>query len=270
MLTGIWSAASGMGAGSRMLDALAVDLANVNTPGYKRNIVQFAETAEEIQYRAGRTTGPAGVAAGADWVRMGYGVNETADLRDFAQGSLLDTGRPLDLAIEGGGFFVVRNADGSLGYTRAGGFRVDVNGQIVDPEGRLLQSDKGTSITLPKDARDVAVAADGTITARVPAPSGGDQVVTVARVGLAFTEAPEALVPDSGVFVNPAGVATPALGGPGEGGRGTVRQGALEAANVDLASAMVGLIIAQRAYTMSARAFSGADQMWNEANTLYG
>lgn len=270
MLTGLWSAASGMGAGSRMLDALAVDLANVNTPGYKRNVLQFAESAEEAQYRAGRTAGPAGVTSAADWVRMGYGVSEASAVRDFAQGTILDTGQPLDLAIQGKGFFALQNPDGSKGYTRSGAFRADANGQLVDPAGRLLLGDKGTAITLPKGALDVSISGDGTVTARVTGPTGADQLQTVARIGVAYTEAPETLLPDSGVFTAPDSASAPAIGGPGEGGRGTLRQGALESANVDLASAMVGLIIAQRAYTMSARAFSGADQMWNEANTLYG
>lgn len=274
MITGLWSAASGMAAGSLLLDAIGVDLANVNTPGYKRNRVDLAEVAEEAQYRAGRTaaSGPAGPAAvsPADWVRAAYGVQAAAVVRDFTQGTVLATGQPLDLALDGPGFFAVEGPDGTAGYTRAGAFRADAAGHVVDAAGRFLLSATGSRLTLPSGWQEVAVAADGRITATVVDSSGARRAVDVGQVGVAFTNAPETLVPAGGVFAAPDGPGRPQLGAPGQGGRGLVRQGALEQSNVDLAGAMAELILAQEAYTLSARAFSVADGLWQEANALSG
>ncbi|MBX5476137.1 MAG: flagellar hook-basal body protein [Clostridia bacterium] len=267
MLSGLWASASGLRAGSLRLDALADDLANVNTPGFKRNVVDFAESQETARYRADRTAGARG--AGWDWVLLGAGVNPVDARRDFAAGSLETTGQPFDVALQGEGFFAVRLADGTIGYTRAGAFRLDGSGRLVDAEGRAVLSDRGTEIRLPADATEPAIAPDGTLTVQTVDSKGVAQRVTVARIGVALAQS-DTLEPAEGVYVPAAGAPAPQLGAAGQGGRGTVLQGALEASNVDLASAMTGLIIAQRAYSLNARALSTADEMWQEANRLYG
>ncbi|MBE3589530.1 MAG: flagellar hook-basal body protein [Firmicutes bacterium] len=268
MLSGIWASASGLAAGSLKLDALADDLANVNTPGFKRNVVDFAEAEESARYRADRAAAAAG-RAGWDWVLLGAGVRPDGARRDFAAGALMETGQPFDLAIQGDGFFAVRLADGSIGYTRAGAFRLDGSGRLVDPQGRPVLSDRGTEIRLPAGAVEPSVAPDGTLTVLAPGTGGAVQPVTVARVGVALAQA-DTLEPSEGVYVPAAGAAAPQLGAAGQGGRGALVQGALEASNVDLAQAMTGLILTQRAYALNARALSTADEMWQEANRLYG
>lgn len=240
MLEGLYSAAAGMNAQQRRLDAIANDVANVSTTGYKRVRIGFRDLLYQTPAQgagAGVTTGNG---AAADYIG-----------RSFAEGALRRTDRSLDLAVAGPGFFQVRLADGRLGLTRDGNFQPGPDGRLRTPSGALLEP----PIVLPAGADEnaIAVGPDGTVSLGGRA-LGRIQVVTVA--------APSALAAAG----ENAFVATPGSGAPAAAGAGRVEQGALESSNVDLADAMVDMIDAQRSFQLASRAIQMQDEAMGIAN----
>jgi len=246
-----------MFAGSTALDIVSHNLANVNTPGFRAGRPSFRD---EISMRLLR---PA--LAGVDGLpQVGTGVNLAAVLPDPRPGSLQATGDPYHLAIEGGGWFRLRTPEGGIVYTRDGTFTADADRRLVHGDGNLLIDEDGDPIALPNWAEEFTIAPDGTVTAQ-----GCDRRQRIAVLGLA-------------VFANPTGLealgdnlfaATPASGGavvvdPGTGGAGTLRQGAIEASNVDVAAEMVAMILAQRSFQLNARVVQTSDEMMALANQL--
>jgi flagellar basal-body rod protein FlgG len=237
MLNGLYSAASGMLAQQARMDALSNDIANVNTAGYKQVRLGFRDLV--YNQEAGMPVG-----AGASIVDAG---------RQFGQGSLDQTGNPLDLAIQGPGFFQVRRADGQLALTRAGSFSIDARGALVTASGERLVP----QITVPRgtSADDVSVAADGTVRA-------GQQ--RIGRIVLVTVPAPGALIAvGSNDFLPSA-----ASGAPVAARGGTLQQGYVEASNVDLGSAMVDVIDAQRSFELDGKVIQTQDQLMQIANDI--
>lgn len=234
-MTGIYSAAAGMSAQQTWLDALANDLANVNTPGYHSQRVAF----RDLVYS------PSGSGAGAASQTLGVTAG---------QGPLQSDSDPLALAIEGDGYFQVKRPDGTTALTRDGQFQVDSTGQIVTAAGEPL----APPITLPKGVSpaDVGIAPDGTVTTKSGAKLGSIQLVTV--------PSPDQLQPlGNGEFATNAGSGntTPASG--------QIKQYALEGSNVDVAGALTSMIQAQRAYDLGSKAVSTQDQLLQIANQLW-
>jgi flagellar basal body rod protein FlgG len=247
LIQGLWSAASGMEVGARQVDALAVDMANVNTVGFKS--VQVPPVA--LPPRA-----PAGVPG------LEAGVGAGAPVRDWTDGAVEFTGRPWDLAIQGPGLFPVRLADGTTAYTRAGAFHVDGSGNVVDRFGHFLLDGSGQPVVVPQGAVGTRVTPDGQVLAEMADGS----TRPVATLSLFWPQSPDGLQPGpDGTWVAGASAGSVAAV---SGGR--IVPGALETANVDVASAMVGLVLAQRAYQLNAQALQTADQMWAEVNRLRG
>jgi flagellar basal-body rod protein FlgG len=243
MLEGLDSAAAGMAAQQQRLDAVANDMANANTAGYKHGRVGFRDLLYDQSGRGSAAT-----------VRTGHGAAAVDAGRSFAQGALEQTGRSLDVAIEGSGFLSVRLPDGRQGLTRDGGLHVDGLRRITTNTGNVLQP----PVTIPKgvDEDQVDIGSDGSVTAagRV-----------VGKLSLVSVRAPEALL---SVGDN-AFVATAASGAPAAAPRATrLTSGALESSNVDLASSMVDMIDSQRAYEMQSKVITTADQMMQTANEL--
>jgi flagellar basal-body rod protein FlgG len=239
-MEGLYSAAAGMAAQQRRLEAVANDLANVNTSGYKRTRVSF----RDLVYSPSARGGAAGVSTGA-------GAAAEITGRSFAEGSLLRTDEPLDVAINGDGFFQVRRPDGSSALTRDGSFRLDANGRLVTSNGDLLQP----PITLPKgtDPKRVGIARDGTVSAD-GRRLGRIQVVEVTSA--------QGLQPiGKNLFA-----ATAASGAPRAVRTTSVVQGSLEGSNVDMGDAMVDMMDSQRAYQLASRAIQMQDQMMEIAN----
>ena len=238
MLEGLYTAAAGMAAQERRLDAVSNDIANVNTAGYKKVRIGF----RDLVYQA---DGPSGV-------RTGSGAAVTQLGRGSQQGALQPTGQPLDLAIQGDGFFQVRRADGTIALTRAGTFLTDGRGRIVNPNGEELVP----PITIPRgtDLEDVSIAADGTVLA------AGRRV---GQIQLVTVPAPNGLAPAGDNNYLP----TAASGGI-RAATGTLAQGVLEASNVDLADAMVDMMGAQRSYSMASKAIQMQDKMMEIANGI--
>jgi flagellar basal-body rod protein FlgG len=241
-----------------VFDAHAQNLSNAATPGYK-------------QSRAALETGEAGPADPSQTTAAGV-APLTMPLRLsplFTQGPISATGTPTDLAIEGEGFFVVRQPDGSEGYTRNGGFQVNAQGQLTDPAGRAVLAG-GAPVQLPPDAGQFVVASNGTITVVVQAVPPRS-VELPRRLQLARFENPNGLLRGAdGVYTATAASGAPVVGDAGANGLGTVRQGALEGANAELTEQMTSLLAAQRAYQLNATAFRTSDDMLRMAAQLSG
>ena len=238
-MEGLYSAAAGMAAQQRRLEAVANDLANVNTSGYKRARVSFRDL---VYSPTGR-----GAAGG---VSTGSGSAAASTGRSFAQGSLVPSGEPLDLAIDGEGFFQVRRADGSTALTRDGSFRLDADGRLVTADGDVVQP----PITLPRgtDPKRVSIAADGTVSA------DGRRLGRIEVVQVASADGLQPI--GKNLFAVTAASGTP------RATRTSVVQGALEGSNVDMADAMVDMMDSQRAYQLASRAIQMQDQMMEIAN----
>jgi len=230
-----------MAAQQQRLDAVSHDLANVNTNGYKQHRVAFRDL---VYQGANRPAGPE--------VRTGAGVAAMDGGRAMTQGPVRQTGRPLDVAIQGEGFLQVRLPDGRTGLTRDGALTTDGQRRLVTTTGALVQP----PVTLPEgvSAESVKIGTDGTLTA------GGR---AVGRLALVTVRAPQALesVGDTAFVATAAsGAATPAPPAT------RLSQGALEAANVDVAETMISVIEAQRAFELASKAIQTADQMMEIAN----
>ncbi len=260
MIRSLWTASSGMRAGQLAVDNAAHNVANVNTVGYRRSEVDFADLLYQTS-AAGR-------------LETGSGVYPSVVTRDLTPGALEATGGEFDLAIAGGGFFAVLVDEGDLLYTRDGSFHRDAAGSIVNANGYALdiQPPDGTAgpVRIPTDATAINIAEDGTITYL---SAGAETPLTAGRVMLWL---PQPLVPGRTAEMVPHGQN---LYGPAEGtaivaagaddeGAGTIKQGYLERSNVSLADEMVGLIVAQRAYQLNARAVQTADTMLALANNI--
>jgi flagellar basal-body rod protein FlgG len=243
MLEGLHSAAAGMAAQQQRLDAVANDLANANTVGYKHQRVGFRDL---LYDQTGRSA--------ANGVRTGHGVAVVDAGRAFAQGAIQRTERPLDVAIQGEGFLRIRLADGRQALTRDGGLHVDGLGRLTTSTGAFVEP----RITAPKGVAedDIAIARDGTVIA------AGRRI---GRLDLVTVRAPQALtsVGDNAFVTSAAsGNAVPAPRAT------TLNQGTLEMSNVDLAEAMVQMIESQRAYQLASKAITTADQMMQVANQV--
>ncbi len=249
-------AATGMAAQETQLDTISNNLANANTSGYKRQDAQFEDLLYQDQRAAAQnadgTVAPTGT-------QIGTGVRVVATTRSFAQGSINQTGNPLDLAVEGNGFFAVTRTDGSIGYTRAGSFQLDAQGRITTADGFPLEP----PITVPTNATAVTVAADGTVSVTQP---GSTAPNNVGQIQLTTFPNPSGLSADGhNLFAVTAASGEAMTGAPAAEGRGTLMQGALEGSNVDVVNEMVALIRAQRAYEINSKVISAADEMLRNA-----
>lgn len=241
MLEGLYSAAAGMAAEQQRMDALANDVANVSTNGYKQTRVGFRDL---VYVQAAGGSAP-GVLTGAGAAAIAGGLST-------AQGSLQSTGEPLDLALEGRGFFEVRRADGTLALTRDGAFHTDASGTLVTARGERVQGVRGP-IVLPRGTSEIAFRKDGAVLADGRA---------VGRLAIVNVPAPQQLAPVGDSLLVP----TAASGAPAAARGFTVRQGMLEGSNVDLADTMTDLIDAQRSFELASRAIQTQDQMLEIAN----
>ena len=264
------------------LDMLGNNAANVGTVGFKAQIDEAAQAFEPLETEANAAKYAQG--PGANQGVGGQGVAGAAlyfgKRSDFGQGPIVDTGNPWDLAITGEGFFQVKGDNGEVLYTRAGNFHLDASGRLTDAAGRFLQLTDAQGQVLnpppaiPADATAVTVKEDGTVTAK----SQGQEFV-VGRIPLAMFANPNGLLQREGSLyqaTTESGAAIRGLAGTGIGnenqnwnaGFGTIRSGALEQSNVDLAGTMLSLIQAQRAYQLEARMVKQNDDMWGQANAI--
>jgi flagellar basal-body rod protein FlgG len=243
MLSGLNTAAAGMAAQQQRMDAVANDLANANTTGYKHQRVGFRDLVYDQTARSS-----------ADGVRTGSGAAAVDAGRAFAQGVLQRTDRPLDVAIQGEGFLRVRLADGRDALTRDGGLHIDGERQLTTKTGAHVQP----AITVPEGVAEdqISIGEDGTVLAAGRRIGRLDIVTVRSEAGLLST--------GDNAFVTTA-ASGPAIAAPRAT---TVTQGALESSNTDMSEAMVSMIESQRAYQLASKAISTADEMMGIANQV--
>ena len=249
-------AATGMAAEETQLDTIANNLANANTAGFKTQNAQF----EDLLYQNARSAGPnADGTVAPTATQLGTGVRVVATTRSFSQGTLQQTGNPLDIAVEGDGFFSVMRPTGEMAYTRSGSFQLDAQRRVTTSDGLPLEP----PITIPADATAITIAADGTVSATQP---GGHAPTTVGQIQLTTFPNPNGLSADGHNLMTPtAASGEPVTGAPAAEGRGTLMQGAIEGSNVDVVDQMVAMIRTQRAYEINSKVISAADEMLRNA-----
>jgi len=240
MLEGLFAAAAGMEAQQEQLNAISNDLANLSTSGYKSERVAFSDLLYNPVDVAGTLT------------TAGAGANARLIGRDETQGSIQETGDPLDLAVEGDGYFAVTRPNGTVALTRNGNFGIDASGQLVNSEGNRLSP----PIKLPKGASadQVTIAPDGTVAVGTR---------KLGQIKLVTVTSPEHMLADGSGDLTP----TAASGAP-HPAKGHIRQGALEASNVNIAGAMALMVSTQRDFQLTSSAIQTESQMMSIANQL--
>ncbi|NOT33319.1 MAG: flagellar basal-body rod protein FlgG [Candidatus Eisenbacteria bacterium] len=260
MNSSLRTSATGMIAQQRMIDVIADNLANVNTTGFKRSRVSFEDMLYETLQGTRIVNQPGAENVGP--VQVGKGVRVAAILRQHGQGAVEQTGRPLDLSIEGDGFLQVRRPDGNTAYTRDGNLSLSESGALVTNGGYPIVPE----INVPRDSAQVSIGPSGIVSVMTP---GAADPVEVGRIEVAR-------------FLNPNGLLaigenqylqTPASGDPIEGlpqdeGFGRVIQGSLESSNVEIVQEMTDMIAAQRAYEINARAIRVGEDMMQATSDL--
>ncbi|MBP7891941.1 MAG: flagellar basal-body rod protein FlgG [Firmicutes bacterium] len=260
MMRALWSAATGMLAKQLDMDVIANNLANVNSAGFKKSRVDF----QDLMYQTIRTAGST-VAQGSrvpTGIQVGLGTRAAAIQKVFSQGDFIQTENPLDLVIEGDGFFQVLLPDGSTAYTRTGAFKVDSEGRVVTSDGFVMEPE----LVVPANAVDISIGTDGTVTIQV---AGENAPTELGQIQLARFLNPGGLVSIGRNLYKPtAASGDPAVGTPGLEGIGTIAQKFLEMSNVKVVEEMVNMIIAQRAYEVNSKAIQTSDEMLAAANNL--
>ena len=259
MIRALYTAASGMNAQQANIDNVAHNLANVNTTGFKKGRMEFEDLVYQQIKAPGSPTSQEGEApVGLD---SGLGSRVVATARNFSTGNLRATNAPLDLAIEGAGFFQISLPGGETGYTRAGTFKVNAQGQIVTNEGYALEP----AISVPENARSVSISKEGIVSAATP----GQPPEQIGTIELANFQNPAGLEARGGnIFVVSNASGEPITGIPGADGLGTVASGYLEDSNVSVVEEMVNMILGQRAYEASSKVIRAADEMLQQVNNL--
>jgi flagellar basal-body rod protein FlgG len=254
MLRALYTAASGMVAQQLNLDNIANNLANASTAGFYGRRLQFSDLVyQNVIMPGAAATQQTTVSAG---LQVGLGTMPRASEVLQTQGNFSSTGNPLDLAIQGLGFFQVTMPDGTISYSRAGSFHLDAQGNIVTADGNPLQP----SITIPANATSITVGSDGTVSVTEAGQTAAQQV---GSIQLAMFPNPGGLNSiGNNLFLATTASGDPIVGAPGASeGLGTLQQGMLEQSNVDIVSEFVQLIVAQRAYESNSKVVTSADQM---------
>jgi len=260
MIRALYTAASGMNAQQANIDNVAHNLANVNTTGFKKSRMEF----EDLVYQQTKVPGAPTSATGEAPVGLesGLGVRSVASARDFSRGNLRSTSAPLDMAIEGDGFFQVQLPSGETGYTRSGTFHMNAEGNIVTNDGYQIEP----AITVPSNATSISISKDGIVSATIPGQSAAQQVGTIE---LASFSNPAGLSAQGGnLFTATSASGEPQVGVPGSDSRGTIAQGFVEDSNVSVVEEMVNMILGQRAYEANSRVVKAADEMLQQVNQL--
>jgi flagellar basal-body rod protein FlgG len=260
MIRALYTAASGMSAQQTNIDNVAHNLANVNTTGFKKSRVEF----EDLVYDQTKVPGAPTSTTNETPVGLetGLGVRAVATSRNFGRGNLKATNGPLDIAIEGDGFFQIQLPNGEIGYTRSGSFHLNADGAIVTAEGYQLEP----QISIPPNATSISISKDGIVSVLVPGTVGSQQV---GSLEIASFQNPAGLLATGGnLFQQTTASGEPQVGAPGEDSRGTLAQGFTEDSNVSVVEEMVNMILGQRAYEANSRVIRAADEMLAQVNTI--
>jgi flagellar basal-body rod protein FlgG len=243
------------------VDNIAHNLANANTAGFKSRRVQFQDLLYQSVVQPGSASGQQTVVPTG--LQLGLGTRAASNEIIFTQGSFSQTDNPLDLVIQGRGFFQVRRPSGELAYTRAGSFHLDRDGNVVTGDGMSLEP----AITIPADAQAISIASDGTVSYTQPGQTAAQQA---GQIQLANFSNPAGLNSLGGNLYAPTDASgEPTVGAPGgQEGLGTIMQGYIEQSNVSIVEEFINLIVAQRGYEANSKVVQAADQMYQQVNNL--
>ncbi|XZG71469.1 flagellar basal-body rod protein FlgG [Chitinibacteraceae bacterium HSL-7] len=261
MMRSLWIAKTGMDAMQLNVDVISHNLANVNTNGYKRERPVFEDLLYQNLRQPGASTSqqtqlPTGL-------QLGTGVKPVATSRIFMQGNLQLTDGPLDMAINGDGFFQIALPDGTTAYTRDGAFQVDSQGNVVTNSGYSIQP----ALQVPAGTTKLSIGKDGTVTAIVNNNSAAP--VQLGNVQLAtFINPPGLQSIGENLYLETAASGAPTVGDPGTNGLGAINQGYVETSNVNVTEELVNMIQAQRAFEINSRAIRTSDEMLQRLTQL--
>ncbi len=260
MIKSLNTAATGMQAQQANMDVIANNMANVSTGGFKKARAEFEDLLYQTIKEPGARTGENTITPTG--VQTGLGVRTSAIQQDFSIGSPKETKAPLDLMIEGNGFFPVQTPDLQIAYTRSGSFKKDPNGRIVDGNGNPMQPE----IVIPVGATGISISPGG----EVSVTTGSNTMPqTIGQIEIVNFVNPAGLKPvGKNLFLPTTASGLPTQGVPGSNGMGYLAQGQLEMSNVNIVDEMVNMITAQRAYETNSKVIQAADQMLQNVNNL--
>lgn len=251
-------ARTGLDAQDMRMRVISNNLANVNTTGFKRDRAAFETLSYQIVTAAGAaSTQETRYATG---LNLGTGVRVQGTARIDTQGSLNTTGNALDLALDGDGYFQVQLPGGELGYTRAGNFSRSPEGLVITSEGYQVMP----GITVPEGATSITIGADGTVSATIPGQTASQNLGQIQIAG--FPNAAGLQSKGDNYLTETAASGAANMGVAGQEGRGQIRQGILEASNVNVVEELVDMIETQRAYEVNSKMISATDEMLKYVN----
>jgi flagellar basal-body rod protein FlgG len=250
-----------MNAEQMSIDNIANNLANANTPGFKARRTQFEDLLYQSLLQPGAAAGSQTVVPSG--LQLGLGTRPAANSIVFTQGNFQQTDNPLDLVIQGKGFFQIRRPDGSIAYTRAGNFQLDRDGNVVTANGDPIEP----QITIPQQAQAVTIAADGTVSFTLPGQTAAQVAGQIQLAG--FTNPGGLNSIGNGLFLPTDASGDPTVDNPGgQAGLGTLQQGYLESSNVSVVQEFIEMITSERAYEANTKVVKAADDMYSQANNI--
>lgn len=261
MFRALHTAASGMLAQQMDLDNIANNLANASTTGFRRRRLEF----EDLLYQNLVASGSAATqqTTVASGLEIGLGTRPAQTELVQSQGDLDTTNNPLDLAIQGAGFFQIKMPSGQVAYTRAGAFHLDAQGQMVDADGNALQP----PVSVPLNATQISIGSDGTVSATIPGQNDAQQVGNITLATFPNSGGLESA--GNNLFYPTTASGEAIVGTPGGSeGLGRIQQGALEESNVNVVDEFIQMIAAQRSYEANSRVVKAADEMFMDLNNL--
>ncbi|GGC78328.1 flagellar basal-body rod protein FlgG [Marinobacter halophilus] len=249
----LWVSKTGLSAQDTNMSTISNNLANVNTTGFKRDRAVFQDLLYQINRQPGGLNNenaelPSGL-------QLGTGVRVVGTTKQFSQGNLQITEQPLDMAVNGRGFFQIEMPDGQVAYTRDGQFQLNANGDVVTPDGYPL----APNVNVPEDATNLTIGKDGTVTVVTDDQAAPINLGQITLVDFINPQGLQAIGNNLFKATNASG--DPAEGEPGLAGLGNIEQGTVESSNVEVVEELVNMITTQRAYEMNSKVVSTTDQM---------
>jgi flagellar basal-body rod protein FlgG len=261
MIRALYSAASGMTAQQMNVDNIANNLANANTNGFKMRRTQFQDLLYQSFVQPGAAAGSQTIVPSG--LQIGLGTRPASNEIIFSQGNFQQTDNPLDLVIQGKGFFQVRLPNGEVAYTRDGGFQLDKDGNMVTANGNPIEP----AITISSQAQSITIAADGTVSYTQPGQTASQ---VAGQIQLANFANPAGLNGiGQNLFQQTDASGVPTVGNPGgQEGNGTLMQGYVEGSNVSVVEEFINMIVSQRAYEANSKVVKTADEMYQMVNNV--
>jgi flagellar basal-body rod protein FlgG len=261
MIRALYSAASGMAAQQMSVDNIANNLANANTNGFKMRRTQFQDLLYQSYVQPGAAAGSQTIVPSG--LQLGLGTRPASNEIIFAQGNFQQTSNPLDLVIQGKGFFQIRRPTGEVAYSRDGGFQLDRDGNVVTANGDPLEP----QITIPAQSQSITIAPDGTVSYTQP---GQTAAQVAGQIQLSNFANPAGLNSiGNNLFLQTDASGDPTIGNPGgQEGLGSLMQGYVEGSNVSVVEEFINMIVSQRAYEANSKVVKAADQMYQQVNNV--